>query len=257
VTERLAIGTESWVAAFSVRVTIVLALRAHHDRAGKAFGSTTEANLVADDIAELAVVVIFTADGATVRSLVAVTVLMLRSTLLLLVLALLLALVLVLVLVIVTVLGLLVVVVAFAVPEVVRVCAFEVCVLSFVVHVASVACFCLRLVHKVLIATVVVVVVVAFLATAILVLRGIVVVLVVVTTLATTFVGLVAYLATVVALDLAFATVWLIDIHVVGHGSGHSWGFYKLFGVDVVEIEGLVHRHETIFLFFFFFLLLK
>jgi hypothetical protein len=186
---------------------------------------------VANDIAELAVVVLFTADGVTVGSLVAVTVLMLGSVLLLLVLILVLlllvlVLILVLFLVVVTILGLLVVVVAFAVPEVLLGCAFEVCVVSVIMHVTSVACFCFRLVHKKFIATiVVVVVVVAFLATAILVLRGIVVVLVVVTAFAPTFVGLVACLAAGMALDLALATVLLIDVHfvVVRQSSGHPW----------------------------------
>jgi hypothetical protein len=94
---------------------------------------------VANDIAELAVVVFFTADGFTVGSLVAVTVLMLGSVLLLLVLTL------VLVLVVVTVLGLLVVVaVAIGIilwrPYVSLGCTFIVSVSTM--HVTQVARVC-------------------------------------------------------------------------------------------------------------------
>jgi hypothetical protein len=113
VAEILAISTESWVAAFSVRVAMVLALHACYDIAGNLFRSVTEAKYVANDIAELAVVVLGTiegtVDGNTVASLVAVTVLLLLAVILL-VLLLLLILVLVLILVVVTVLGLLVVI---------------------------------------------------------------------------------------------------------------------------------------------------
>jgi uncharacterized protein (DUF362 family) len=82
-----------------------------------------------------------------------------------------------------------------------------------------------------------------------------IVVVVLVAVAAPTFVGLVACPAAVVALDLALATVLLIDSHfvvVVLQSSGHQFVSHKVFGVDVVEIEGLVHRHETIFLFFSF-----
>ena len=106
--EILAISTESWVAAFSVRVAMVLALHACYDIAGNLFRSVTEAKYVANDIAELAVVILGTiegtVDGNTVASLVAVTVPLLFSVVLLVMLLLVLA------LVVVTVLDLLVVI---------------------------------------------------------------------------------------------------------------------------------------------------
>ena len=138
--EILAISTESWVAAFSVRVAMVLALHACYDIAGNLFRSVTEAKYVANDIAELAVVVLGTGDGATIGSLVAVTVLILGSVVLLLVLALLL---LILILVVVPVLVLLLgFAVALAVPDVLFARAFEVCVFSFGMHITSVARVC-------------------------------------------------------------------------------------------------------------------
>ena len=111
--EILAISTESWVAAFSVRVAMVLALHACYDIAGNLFRSVTEAKYVANDIAELAVVVLGaiegTVNGNTIASLVAVTVVLLWSVVLL---VLLLILILILILVVVTVLSLLLVVIA-------------------------------------------------------------------------------------------------------------------------------------------------
>jgi len=114
VAERLAIGTESWVAAFTVRVADILALKACYDTAGEELWrrSCTSEACVANGIAALAVVVRGTSDGTgagnTVASLVTVTVLLLGSVVLLLVLVLLL--ILVLALLVVAISGLLVIV---------------------------------------------------------------------------------------------------------------------------------------------------
>ena len=225
---------------------MVLALHACYDIAGNLFRSVTEAKYVANYIAELAVVVLGTiegtVDGDTVASLVAVTVVLLWSVILLV-----LVLLLILILVVVTVLVLVVVVVAFAVPVVVRVCAFEVCVLSFGMHVTPVACFCFRLVHIVWIAAMLVlrgIVVAALVLAAIVftILAVVVLVLVIVAAVVLprfTVSGFVACLAAVVASHLALATFCLIDNHlVVGQCSGHSCFFYK-----VVDIKFVFRQH--------------
>jgi hypothetical protein len=104
----LAISTESWVAALSVRVAGIPALEACYDATGKVLWRRSQASdtFVTNDVAALAVVVLGTGDGFTVSSLVAVTGLVLGPVVLLLVLVL----VFFLILVVVTVLGLLVVI---------------------------------------------------------------------------------------------------------------------------------------------------
>jgi hypothetical protein len=97
----LAASTESRVAALGMRVADILALEACQDLAGIRRACWADAGCVADDIAALAVVVLSTGDGATVGSLVAVAVLLLRSALLLLLLVLVLVLVLVLLLILI------------------------------------------------------------------------------------------------------------------------------------------------------------
>jgi hypothetical protein len=140
--ESLAISTESWVAALSVRVASVPALETCYDATGEVLWRRSQASdtFVTNDVAALAVVVLGTGDGATIGSLVAVTVLILGSVVLLLVLALLL---LILILVVVPVLVLLLgFAVALAVPDVLFARAFEVCVFSFGMHITSVARVC-------------------------------------------------------------------------------------------------------------------